>query len=441
MKKKAPISKDAHTTRSRSKTEIKLPKEEGKFRAFFEQSLDGLVLIDDKCLIIDYNESCEKLLGFKRKLVIGKPLFDVLYALTPEEKKNPDTYEYLKNSYLSYIDTGIYPWEKKWVEREVVHPDGSGKIIDSLIFPIITDGRVIFGNIFDDITERKKAEMELESMNRRLEEKIKERTVQLEKSLEELNDEIELRKGAEMELLLAKEKITEAYRKEKELNELKTRFISMISHEYRSPLTVIMTTSFLLEKYYNLQETEKFAEKIEMIQSSVQSMTQMLENVLMVGKGEKGTIRADRKKYNLEILCRQIVDEIQVIDKYKHNILMALDGKFENVNSDENLVHSIITNLLLNAVNYSSENEDVRLELIEQDNEIVIRIIDQGVGISPQDREYVFDSFYRGSNVGSTPGFGLGLSLVKLCVGELGGSIDVESELYHGTTFKVILPK
>ncbi|OGU16319.1 MAG: hypothetical protein A2X61_05245, partial [Ignavibacteria bacterium GWB2_35_12] len=413
---------------------------EEKFRSMFEQSLDGLLLMNEQGKIIECNQAAENILGFKFEQINGRPIYDLLFNVSPAEMKNPDVYENLKNSFISYFETGIYPWEKKWVERNIELTDGTKRVITTLVFPIKTVNRVIFCEILDDITERKKAEEEINNLNRSLEYKIMERTAMLRKSLLELNEEIELRKEAEKKLTDAKEKITNAYNKEKELSDLKSRFISMISHEYRTPLTIIMTSTFLLEKYYNIQDSEKFGEKIEMVQSSVQNMAQMLENVLLVGKGETGSVRTKLKICNIEKLCEQAVEEVQIIDKFAHNIELLINGDFENVKTDEIMLHSILINLLLNAANYSPGNEDIRLELSEAKDGIQFKIIDLGIGISPSEKPYIFDSFFRGSNIGLSPGFGVGLTIVKTCVEELNGKINVESELYKGTTATVYLP-
>ncbi|TAL66881.1 MAG: PAS domain-containing sensor histidine kinase [Bacteroidetes bacterium] len=413
---------------------------EEKFRCMFEQSLDGLVLIDDKGKIIDCNKATENILGFKIAKILGKTVYDLFYSLAPKDNRNPDLYENLKNSFLSYIETGIYPWEKKWVERNIELSDGSMKVITSLIFPIQTGNRTIFCKILDDITERKKAEEEINELNRSLENKVMERTAMLRKSLQELNEEIELRKEAEQKLTDAKDNITDAWNKERELSELKSRFISMISHEYRTPLTIIMTSTFLLEKYYNIRDGEKFGEKIEMIQSSVQNMTQMLENVLLVGKSDKGSMRTKLKYCNIERLCEQVIEEVQIIDKFAHNIELVIEGDFKHEKTDEIMIHSILINLLLNSINYSPGNEDIRLELGECDDGMEFKIIDDGIGIPPSEKPYIFDSFFRGTNIGTSTGFGVGLTIVKTCVEELKGKINIESELYKGTKVTVYVP-
>ncbi len=323
-------------------TEEALKASEGKFRSMFEQSLDGLLLMNVQGKIIECNHAAENILGFTFEQINGRFIYDLLYDITPREMKNPDIYENLKNSFISYFETGIYPWEKKWVESNIELPDGTKRIINSLVFPIKTENRLIFCEILDDINERKKAEEEINNLNRSLENKIMERTAMLRKSLLELNEEIELRKEAEKNLTDAKEKITQAYNKEKELSDLKSRFISMISHEYRTPLTIIMTSTFLLEKYYNVQDSEKFGEKIEMIQSSVQNMAQMLENVLLTSKGEKRAVRTKLKSHNIEKLFEHVIEEVQIIDKFAHNIELSINGNFENVKTDEMMLHSIL---------------------------------------------------------------------------------------------------
>ena len=291
-----------------------------------------------------------------------------------------------------------------------------------------------------DITESKKIEDEIILLNIELESRVKERTARLEQSLESLNNEIAIREQIEEELIKAKLQMTNAFNREKELKELKSRFITMISHEYRTPLTVIMTSTFLLEKYFVLQDEELFSNKIEMIQSSVQAMANLLENVLMLEESEGSKTLVKYLPFNLKKLIKLVVNEVEIYDKYNHKIIIKnVIDDFQFL-SDEKLVSYILKNILLNSVTYSPAGTEILIEVFDLEKKLEIRITDYGKGINSTEINTMLEPFTRGDDNQNKSGFGLGLSIVKLCVDILKGNLNVESELEKGTSVFVSLP-
>ncbi|MGJ5675328.1 MAG: PAS domain S-box protein [Nostochopsis sp.] len=235
-----------------------------------------------------------------------------------------------------------------------------------------------------------------------------------------------------------------ALEKEKELNELKSRFITITSHEFRTPLTTILSSSELLEYYHHKWTEEKRLSHIHRIQTSVKHMTDMLNDVLVIGKAEAG--RLDFKPISLDLVeyCRDLLQELQQDDDTEDETenAIAFHCEYESMHCcvDKNLLGHILRNLLTNAIKYSFNGSIIKFTLTEQKSKILFEIKDQGIGIPQEDLPLLFDSFHRAANVGNIPGTGLGLSIVQKCVDLHQGKIFVESNVGVGTTFTVILP-
>ncbi|MEC4892351.1 MAG: ATP-binding protein [Oscillatoria sp. PMC 1051.18] len=238
----------------------------------------------------------------------------------------------------------------------------------------------------------------------------------------------------------AETEIRKALEKEKELNELKSRFVSMVSHEFRTPMSTILFSSDLLRIYMNQWSEEKKLTHIQRIKTAIQRMTEMLNDILLIGKAEAGKIEFNPRKINLNNLCRQLVEDIQVADQNNHEIDLDIESEFTEAILDEKLLHHILINLLSNAVKYSPNNTSVSLKIAAQENYLIFEIKDSGIGIPEADRQRLFETFHRAKNVGAIPGTGLGLAIVKRSVDFHNGTIEVQSEVGQGTTFTVKLP-
>lgn len=238
----------------------------------------------------------------------------------------------------------------------------------------------------------------------------------------------------------ADEELRKTLEKEKELNELKTRFISMSSHEFRTPLTTILGSSELLKYYSHNWNEEKKLVHFDRIHSSVQHMTQLLDDVLLVGKIEAGKLEIKLSSIDLVKFCQNLVDDLQLIANTTHTLRFTHPNSCPEAYVDEKLLRQILSNLLSNAIKYSPKGSTVTLKLTVQDGEVIFQIQDQGIGIPQDEQQHLFESFYRATNVGKIPGTGLGLAIVKKSVDLHGGKITVNSELDLGTTFTVSIP-
>jgi predicted ATPase/signal transduction histidine kinase/tRNA A-37 threonylcarbamoyl transferase component Bud32 len=242
----------------------------------------------------------------------------------------------------------------------------------------------------------------------------------------------------------AKERMSEQYRKvlvkEKELNELKSRFITMASHEFRTPLTTIMGSVELIKHYGRNWNEEKRTQYLERIQNTVQHMTELLEDVLLLGKAEANKLDFKTTLLDLPQFCGNLIEELKIGIKDAREIAFSCSGQSEPILVDEKLLGHILGNLLSNAIKYSPIDTVIDFKLIFKDTSIIFLIQDRGIGISEEDLKQLFEPFHRGSNVGKIAGTGLGLAIVKKSVEKHSGEIAVRSKVGEGTIVEVAIP-
>jgi PAS domain S-box-containing protein len=238
----------------------------------------------------------------------------------------------------------------------------------------------------------------------------------------------------------AEEEIRRALEKEKELNELKSRFVSMASHEFRTPLTGILSSAELLQEYGARWTEERKLVHLRRIQASVQHMTSLLNDVLVIGKADAGKLEFKPAPLDLVKLCRELVEEMQLSAGAKHTLTFASQVKSAPASMDENLLRHIVSNLLSNAIKYSPQGGEVQCTLTCQADQAILQVKDQGIGIPLEDQAHLFETFHRASNIRNIPGTGLGLAIVKRSVDSHGGTINVSSQVGVGTTVTVTLP-
>lgn len=247
------------------------------------------------------------------------------------------------------------------------------------------------------------------------------------------------------ELKRAEVEIQNALTKEKELSQLKSSFVTTTSHEFRTPLTTILSSTELLEHYSHKWDQAKKLMHLRRVQTAVKNMTQLLNDVLLIGKAEAGKLEFNPAPLDLIQFCHDLLEEIQLSTTRlqnrspTHAIAFCSQGQCTDAVMDEKLLRHILSNLLSNAVKYSPKGETVHFDLIYRPEEVMFQVRDEGIGIPPADQPQLFDSFYRASNVGTISGTGLGLAIVKKSIDLHGGTIAVESEVGLGSTFTVTL--
>ncbi len=292
--------------------------------------------------------------------------------------------------------------------------DGSERYLVVNYIPDINESGEVLGFIavMQDLTEHKTSEEALQQFNADLERLVQQRTVELEQALG----------------------------KEKELGELKSRIIATISHEYRTPLTTIQSSAELLERYHQKLSEEKRLTHLHRIQGSTKHLTDLVNDVLFVGKAEAGSLEFNPIPLNLEQFSLELVEQMRSNAQNQEAITFSSQGNCTNPSLDEKLLRQILTNLLSNAIKYSPDGGTVRFDLECSEEVVTLRIQDSGIGIPNTDLPRLFESFHRASNVKTIPGTGLGLAIVKKCVDLHGGKITVDSVVGKGTTFTVMLP-
>jgi signal transduction histidine kinase len=281
-----------------------------------------------------------------------------------------------------------------------------------------------------DVTLKRKVEMELilknqeiNQLNESLEEEVLLRTKDLQNTLAKLEENTKVLEGA--------------LQKEKELGDLKTRFVSMASHEFRTPLTSIISSASLIEKYPKEEEQAKRLQHINRIKNSVNNMTEILEEFLSVGKLAEGRVETHISEIVLAPFFQELIAELRGQQKDTQKIVLHLD-KTETFISDASILRKVLINGLSNALKFSQR--DVHLYVQYKKHELHIDIVDSGIGISEDDQKHLFERFFRGGNASVIQGTGLGLHLIDRYVRLIQGKVDIYSQLGQGTTLSMTIP-
>lgn len=409
---------------------LSIKESEALHRSVVENSLDGTIILDREADIIYANDEVFKITEYTESEILNFSLKDIVAT---------DFRNIVNEKFKAVFNNEI---ESTRFEFDIINRYGDIRnIYASCSFTDDFQGNKAVVLQILDVSDIKKAERRMQQLNNELELKVKERTSQLQETMNDLKVEIAVRKKAESELQLAKEEVDNALEKEKELNTLKSRFISMISHEYRTPLTVILTSTYLIEQYFQGTEVEQFNKFLNKIRNSVSTMTQLLEDVLAIGKIENNNSLSTNKRLNIINFIKDIIEECSVVDKNKHQFILNYELEEQEILSDEKSLRHIFQNLISNAAKYSPNADKVIIDIKENKRNFVFKITDFGIGIPNDEISKLFETFHRASNVGTISGTGLGLSIVKKCVDSLYGEIGLTSEVGVGSKFIVELPK
>lgn len=369
----------------RKRWEQALRESEEKFRALFEASSQGVMLHDEE-KYLEVNPAIVRMLGYKEASeIIGKHPSQTSAPI----QANGERADVLAARYIQEcMSRGVARFE--WVARRA---DGSDLPIEVILTRVQWSGRQLIQAVVNDITERKKAEAEL----------------------------------------------LRALAREKELGQLKTSFVSMISHEFRTPLGVIMSSAEILRDYLDRLEPAEREQHLRSIYKSTRRMADLMEEVLLIGRLESGKMDFQPRIVDLRAVGERIAREVATATGGVCPIRFKVVGETGEARVDERLVQHIFTNLLTNAVKYSEPGRNVEFTITRDRCNAIFRVRDVGIGIPEADQQWLFSAFHRGQNVGNRPGSGLGLSIVKRCVELHGATISVESKLGEGTMVTVQL--
>ncbi len=407
---------------SHKKTEQQVRDEENRFEALFMHAAIGIIMVNREGKIVLSNHFADVLFGYSRGELMGNPL-DILIPLNLKVKHQHTFQNYTQKPQDRAMGVGF---------------DLNGRRKDGSLFPVeislshFKSGETpYYISFINDTTFKKKAEndllnknFEIKKLNDSLEKEVINRTNALVETLKSLE-----RSKVELEIAL---------NKEKELGELKSRFVSMASHEFRTPLTAIQSAASLIEKYQKFEEQDKRTRHTQRIKAAVGNLTDILEEFLSVGKLEEGKIETKMSTFDLPELMQECIIDLTSIIRNGQQINYQHDGE-SSIYLDKSLVRKIIINLCSNALKFSPENSIIEVQTDCQSGYFILRVSDKGIGISAEDQKHLFDRFFRGANVTNIQGTGLGLHIVARYAELLNGKVTVNSELNVGTTFTVTI--
>lgn len=330
---------------------------------------------------------------------------------------------------------------EKSMRCNLISFDGSELTSFFKMSPLYENEEIVgFLGIIQDTTELTKKENELQKLNIELEKRIKEKTIQMESALNELRTEVSIRKKMSQKLQYAKEEISQAYRDEQDLSEMKSRFISMITHEFRTPLTIILSSTNMLEQFYRKGNEEKMLKHLSKIKKSSKNLAHLIERTITLSKTEAGVITVNKENFDIIEFMKEMSAEIRLFDKDKHQVELHTENDSLLISSDKNLLTTIFNNIISNALKYTEEDKRIKINLKTTKEFIKISVADEGIGIPDREINTLFEPFYRCSNVGLRQGSGLGMSIVRKCVELLDGDIQIKSQIGKGTEVIIILP-
>ena len=403
---------------------IKTSSEKDIFASVFEFASIGIVLTNQSGEILLANPFAEKLFGYTAHELSGRMIEDLIpQNIRKEHIKHRESYNEKPRVRSMGDSYDLYGLRK----------DGSTFNVEvSLGYFRTTENMYIMGFVYDvskqkqnekELIEQKNAieqySAEIKALNENLEEQIKNRTTALLETLQHLEN--------------SKKELEKALSKEKELGELKSRFVSMASHEFRTPLSTVLSSVQLIAKYTQTEDQEKREKHVKRITDSVNHLNDILEEFLSVGKLEEGKIKATLAAANLPDCINNVVLEMQNMAKLGQKISFSHEGA-EDVVTDCSILKKILINLLSNAIKFSPENSLIQIKSSVIEQEFALQVIDQGIGISEKDQKHLFERFFRAENAINIKGTGLGLNIVAKFVEMLGGEIDITSTLGKGTS-------
>ena len=398
--------------------------------SLFENATEGIILTNGTGNIVIANPAAEKMFGYKQTELIGNPV----EILIPESKKphhqklregfhqNPSNRSmgHGRDLYARKKDGSEFP-----VEVSLSHYRKDEEIFVIAFIVDITQRKEIENNMMQQKAELEKITDKMRLLNSELEIKVEERTLILKEALQKLEE-------SQLEL-------NEALKKEKQLNEIKSRFVSMASHEFRTPLTTVLSSASLLSKYTKNDEQEKREKHIHRIKNSVNNLNDILEDFLSLGKLNEGKIETKPEIVNLKIVMEDTLDEIKTQLKPGQHFIIKCSGTHE-ASTDKKLFRNVLINLVSNAIKFSEEGKPITVKGDIAGDKAVISVADEGIGISEEDQQHLFSSFFRAANATNIQGTGLGLHIVKRYVELLNGEIDLQSQLNKGTTITFSIP-
>jgi PAS domain S-box-containing protein len=401
------------------------------FRQIFQSSVEAIIMVDKGGKILLANPVSERMFGYEKDSLIGL----VVEELLPAD---------VRARHVGYRQTfGAHPEPRPMgMGRDLVarRKDGSEFPVSVSLSYTNIEGELLVMAFISDITERKKAEEALKRSEEQLlvyaselEKKVQSRTEDLNSTIQALEKEVGVRKKAE-------EEAQKALGRERELNELKSKFVSIASHEFRTPLTTVMSSVSLIDQYNEKGEGDKIGKHVQRIKSSVNHLTAILNDFLSLGKLEEGKIDVIKEKISVNDFLREVAEEITPTLKTNQRLSINVSEEDLFIRTDTRILRNILFNLISNASKYSDAGKTIHIQKTQSEGELIFTVQDDGIGIPVEDQKHMFDRFFRASNAGNVQGTGLGLNIVRRYVELLGGQITFSSIPEKGSSFVIKIP-
>jgi PAS domain S-box-containing protein len=401
------------------------------FREIFQSMSEGIIIVDEQGKILIANPVAERTFGYEKDELTEIDL-EVLLPLR------------YRGSHLMFRQ-GFYqhPEPRRMGfgrDLQALRKDGTEFPVEISLSFTKAKGQLLVMAFISDISQRKKAEEALKRSEEQLlvyaaelEKKVEARTRALNNSIVKLEEEVRERKKAEEEL-------RRAFEKERELNELKSKFVSIASHEFRTPLSAVLSSAALINQYKDKGDREKVGKHVARIKSSVAHLTSILNDLLSLGKLEEGKIEINKERILVKEFLEEVREEILETLKGGQDIEIHCSSDMVEINSDPKILRNMLFNLISNASKYSEEGKRIFLDCEHQNGKIEFHVRDGGIGIPEEDLKHMFERFFRASNAGNIQGTGLGLNIVKRYAELLNGSVSFTSRYGKGSTFSILLP-
>jgi PAS domain S-box-containing protein len=401
------------------------------YREIFQSMSEGIIMVEESGKIAIANPVAEQLFGYDKDGLNGM----MMELLLPERYRKGHV------NFRRAFNSDPHP-RRMGFGRDLtaLRKDGTEFPVEISLSFTQVQGNLLVMAFISDISQRKQAEDALKRSEEQLivyaaelEKKVEMRTEALNNTISKLEEEVLERKKAEDEARKSLEK-------ERELNELKTKFVSIASHEFRTPLSTVMSSAALIQQYKDKNDLDKVDKHVHRIKSSVNHLTQILNDFLSLGKLEEGKVDINIEKVDVNNFLNEISEEVQSFLKEGQKINISCSPEIAEVETDLRILRNIMFNLISNASKYSEPGKQIDIDCSLENGKVLFRIRDHGIGIPKEDQKHLFDRFYRASNAGQVQGTGLGLNIVRRYVELLDGTISFESDYGKGSTFTIRIP-
>ena len=409
-----------------------------RLQAIFDDAVDGIIIIDSRGIIEEVNKSACVLFGYNENELVTK---SINMLMPHKEAVRHDGY--IQNYQQSRIPKII------GIGREVTGKRKSGEEFPFwlAVNEVRLNDRTIYTGFIHDLSEIKNAEKRLQMLYEELEKKVIARTYELENVVnqllalnKQLEEEINIKIKIQQQLKDREAELEKSLLLERELGELKSRFVSMASHEFRTPLSTVLSSVSLIGRYTESDQQANREKHINRVKSTVAHLTAILNDFLSMNKLEEGRIQTFFEDFDPIELFQEVVEEMKTILKPNQQLIYKQNTNGILVKSDRKILKNTLINLISNAIKYSKDDGTIDCTMTVDESIIVFTVTDEGIGIPDEDQKHLFDRFFRASNVTNIEGTGLGLNIVKKYLEMLDGEISFISKLYIGTTFNIKIP-